>query len=208
MAGQEHEDIEFLWSQPQFLTVQVHGSLVKIDPEITEFDPLGQGSTLLGRLSLGLSAPSLGYYLPQTPASGHLSPLVIVVPSARPLHVSNPIQLHPALRNSALSLPALWRLRPIPVRPDEPQLPGGFFPVVAPVPTPQRLAGSHSQNLARSPGDNGVRALPIVPRILLGSTSETTLSRLINLGLSLLRLESSPHSTRSHAARVTGFFRC
>ena len=53
MAGQEHEDIEFLWSQPQFLTVQGHGSLVKIDPEITEFDPLCQGSTLLGRLSLG-----------------------------------------------------------------------------------------------------------------------------------------------------------
>jgi hypothetical protein len=44
MAGQEHEDIEFLWSQPQFLTVQGHGSLVKIDPEVTEFDPLRQGS--------------------------------------------------------------------------------------------------------------------------------------------------------------------
>ena len=98
--------------------------------------------------------------------------------------VSNPIQLHPALRNSALSLPALWPLRPIPVRPDEQQLPGGFSPVVVRAPTPQRLAGSRSQNLARSPGDNGVRVLPIVPRILLGSTSDTTLSRLINLGLS------------------------
>jgi len=38
MAGQEHEHIEFLRSQPQFLTVQGHGSLVKIDPEVTEFD--------------------------------------------------------------------------------------------------------------------------------------------------------------------------
>jgi hypothetical protein len=44
-----NEDIEFLWSQPQFATVQGHGSLVKIDPEITEFDPLCPRSTLLGR---------------------------------------------------------------------------------------------------------------------------------------------------------------
>jgi hypothetical protein len=79
MAGQEHEDIEFLWSQLQFLTVQGHGSLVKIDPEVTEFDSLGQGSTLLGSVSLGHSAPSLGYYVPQTPASGHLSSLIIVI---------------------------------------------------------------------------------------------------------------------------------
>ena len=84
MVGQEHEDIEFLWSQPQFLTVQGRGSLVKIDPEITEFDLLCQGSTILGRLSLGHFAPSLGYYLPQTPASGHLSSLMIVVSSAHP----------------------------------------------------------------------------------------------------------------------------
>jgi hypothetical protein len=31
MAGQEHEDLEFLWSQAQFPTVQGHGSLVEID---------------------------------------------------------------------------------------------------------------------------------------------------------------------------------
>ena len=53
MAGQEHEDIEFLWSQLQFLTVQGHGSLVKIDPEVTEFDFLRQGSTLLGGVCRG-----------------------------------------------------------------------------------------------------------------------------------------------------------
>ena len=62
------------------LMLEIEGeNVVKIDPEITEFDPLCQGSTLLGRLSLGHSAPSLGYYVPQTPASGHLSSLIIVV---------------------------------------------------------------------------------------------------------------------------------
>jgi hypothetical protein len=54
------------------------------------------------------------------------------------------------------------------------------------------LAGLHSQNLARSPGDNGVRVLPIVPRILLGSTSETTLSRLINLWTELAPIGEQP----------------
>src|ERR1700716_2978352 len=91
--------------------------------------------------------------------------------AAHPSMVSSPIPPHPALRNNALSLPALWRWRPILLVPDEQQLPGGFFPVVVPAPTPQRLAGSRSQNLVRSLGDNGVRVLPIVPRTLLGSTS-------------------------------------
>ena len=60
MVGQEHEDIEFLRSQPQFLIVQGHGSLVKIDPEVTEFDHPRQGRALLGSGSLGQSVPSLG----------------------------------------------------------------------------------------------------------------------------------------------------
>src|SRR5258707_12279288 len=124
--------------------------------------------------------------MPQTPASAHFEFSHNRSSVCAYFHVSNPIQLHPASRNSALSLPALWPLRPIPVRPDEPLLPGGFSPVVVPAPTTQRLAGLHSQNSARSPADNGVRVLPIVPRILLGSTSETNISRLINIGSILL----------------------
>jgi hypothetical protein len=61
MAGQEHEDNEFLWSQAQFPTVQGHGSLVEIDPEISHVDPLGQGSIPFGSVSLEHSAPRLGY---------------------------------------------------------------------------------------------------------------------------------------------------
>jgi hypothetical protein len=61
MAGQEHEDIEFLWSQPQFLIAQGDGSLVEIDLEVTKLDPPCQGSTLLGSVSLGHSVPSLDY---------------------------------------------------------------------------------------------------------------------------------------------------
>jgi hypothetical protein len=99
--------------------------------------------------------------------------------TAHPSFVSSPILLRPALQNSALSLPALKPLRPISATPDEQQPQGGFFPVVVSAATPQRLAGSRSQNLARSPGDNGVSVLPIVPRILPGSTSDTTLSRSI-----------------------------
>jgi hypothetical protein len=56
MARQEHQDIKFLWSQPQFLVVQGHGSFVEINFEVTEPDPPCLGSTLLGSLSLEHSA--------------------------------------------------------------------------------------------------------------------------------------------------------
>src|SRR5258707_2020959 len=111
--------------------------------------------------------------MPQTPASAHFEFSHNRSSVCAYFHVSNPIQLHPALRNNALSLPALWPLRPIPVRPDEPQLPGGFFPVVVAAPTPHRLAGLQRQNLALSPGGNCVRGLPSIPQVLLGLTSVT-----------------------------------
>jgi hypothetical protein len=38
VAGQEHEHIEFLWSQLQLVTTQVHGMTGKIDLEITGFN--------------------------------------------------------------------------------------------------------------------------------------------------------------------------
>ena len=88
MAGQEHEDIEFLWSQPQILIVHGHGSIVKINLEVTDVDPPYRESTLLGSVSLGYSVPSLGYSLPQTPASGHLNSLIVVVPFAAHLSMS------------------------------------------------------------------------------------------------------------------------
>jgi hypothetical protein len=53
----------------------------------------------------------------------------------------------------------------------------GSFPVAVPAPMLQRLACSWSQTLARALGDNGGRVLPIVLRILLGSRSDTNLSR-------------------------------
>src|ERR1700736_4040113 len=48
----------------------------------------------------------------------------------------------------------------------------------------QRSACSSNQNLVRVPGDNGGGVLPIVPRTLLEPTSDTPLSRLVNLPLS------------------------
>jgi hypothetical protein len=51
MAGQEHEDIEFLWSQPQILIVHGHGSIVKINLEVTDVDPPYRESTLLAAVS-------------------------------------------------------------------------------------------------------------------------------------------------------------
>jgi hypothetical protein len=61
MARQEHQDIKFLWSQPQFLVAQGHGSFVEINFEVTEPDPPCLGSTLLGSFSLEHSVGSLGY---------------------------------------------------------------------------------------------------------------------------------------------------
>src|SRR5260370_28678350 len=88
------------------------------------------------------------------------------------LHISNRIQLHPALRNSVLTLPVLRPLRPIPVVPDGPQPPDDFFPGVVFAPMLQCLACSCSQNPARAPRGSGGRALPTVLRVLLGSTSD------------------------------------
>jgi len=88
------------------------------------------------------------------------------------LHISNPIQLHPALRNSVLTLPVLEPWRPIPVVPDGQQPPDDFFPGVVFAPMLQRLACSCSQNPGRALGGSGGRVLPIVLRVLLGSTSD------------------------------------
>src|SRR6202142_3759190 len=87
--------------------------------------------------------------------------------------ISSPIRPDRALRNSALSLPVRSPLKPIPVVPDGQQPPDVFFPVVKPAPMPQCSTCPRSQHPARAPGDNGGRALPIAPRILLGSTLDT-----------------------------------
>jgi hypothetical protein len=106
-----------------------------------------------------------------------------------------------ALRNSVLGLPALWLLRPIPVKSDGQRLSGNPFPAAILVPILQQLACACSQRPPRTLGDSGGRVLPIVLRILLGSTSDTNLSRLITV---LLSLETGS----VHAARLTGLLPC
>jgi hypothetical protein len=63
-----------------------------------------------------------------------------VLTAAHPSNISSPTLLHPASRNSALGLPLLWPLRPIPVRLDGQRLSDGPFPVAVLAPTLQRLA--------------------------------------------------------------------
>ena len=121
------------------------------------------------------------------------------------LHISSPIPLHQALQNSALGLPVLWLLRPIPARSGGQRLSDDPFPVAILAPILPKLACTRSQDPTRMLGDSGGRVLPIVPRILLGSTSDTNLSRLINVFASI---GEQSHSGRSHAARVTGFLHC
>ena len=130
----------------------------------------------------------------------------LVVPTASNPYISSPIRLHPALRNSALSLPVLAPLRPIPVMPDGQQPLDDFFPGVVFAPMLRRLACSRNQNPARAPGGSGGRVLPIVLR----GTSWIDIGHPLSMNqccITLLRLESSLQPNRSHAARVSTFCR-
>jgi hypothetical protein len=85
------------------------------------------------------------------------------------LHVSSPILLRQALRNSAWSLPVLWRLRSSPLRSGEQRLSDDLFQAAIVAPILQQLACSR-HHPTRMTADSGERVLPIVLRILPGST--------------------------------------
>jgi hypothetical protein len=105
--------------------------------------------------------------------------------------ISNPIRPHPAWRNTALSLPFPSSPSPIPVMSYAPQPPSGFFPGVVLLPMVRHQACIHNQNPVPELGDSGEEALPIVLRILLGSTPDI-LSQGVSLACKLAPIGAEP----------------
>jgi len=121
---------------------------------------------------------------------------------------SSPIRLHPAWRNSALH--PVRRLWLAPIRPDGPLRSDDSFRVAAFGPSFQRWVCSDRQNPAPAPGDNDEKVQPTVLGILLGSTSNSVLSRSPNAG-SMARLNAklrppscSPIWARTRSPSATG----
>ena len=94
---------------------------------------------------------------------------------------SSPTLPPPALQNSASGLLVRLWLKPLPISRGVQLPPCDFFPAVTPAPMTRVSSWSYSQNPAPVRGDSDGRVSPIVPLILLGSTSEIPFLRSVSV---------------------------
>ena len=94
---------------------------------------------------------------------------------------SSPTRPPPALQNSASGLLVRLLLKPLPILRGVQLPPCDFFRAVIPVPMTRVSSWSYSQNPAQARGDSDGRVSPIVPLILLGSTSEIAFLRSVSV---------------------------
>jgi hypothetical protein len=94
---------------------------------------------------------------------------------------SSPTRPPPALQNSASGLLVRLLLKPLPISRGVQLPPCDFFRAVIPAPMTRVSSWSYSQNPAQVRGDSDGRVSPIVPPILLGSTSEIPFLRSVSV---------------------------
>ena len=94
---------------------------------------------------------------------------------------SSPTRPPPALQNSASGLLVRLLLKPLPIARGVQLPPCDFFRAVIPAPMTRVSSWSYSQNPAQVRGDSDGRVSPIVPLILLGSTSEIPFLRSVSV---------------------------
>jgi hypothetical protein len=98
---------------------------------------------------------------------------------------SSPTRPPPALQNSAPGLLVRLLLKPLPISRGVQLPPCDFFRAVIPAPMTRVSSWSYRQNPAQvrgdSSGDSNGRVSPIVPLILLGSTSEIPFLRSVSV---------------------------
>jgi len=94
---------------------------------------------------------------------------------------SSPTRPPPALQNSASGLLVRLLLKPLPISRGVQLPPCDFFRAVIPAPMTRVSSWSYSQNPAQVRGDSDGRVSPIVPLILLGSTSEIPFLRSVRV---------------------------
>ena len=94
---------------------------------------------------------------------------------------SSPTRPPPALQNSASGLLVRLLLKPLPISRGVQLPPCDFFRAVIPAPMTRVSSWSYSQNPAQVRGDSDGRVSPIVPLILLGSTSEIPFLRSVSV---------------------------
>jgi hypothetical protein len=102
-------------------------------------------------------------------------------PSRRIRCASSPTRPPPALQNSASGLLVRWLWKPLPISRGAQRPPCDFFRAVIPAPMTRVSSWSYSQNPAQARGDSDGRVSPIVPLILLGSTSEIPFLRSVSV---------------------------
>ena len=102
-------------------------------------------------------------------------------PSRRIRCASSPTRPPPALQNSASGLLVRLLLKPLPISRGVQRPPCDFFRAVIPAPMTRVSSWSYSQNPAQARGDSDGRVSPIVPLILLGSTSEIPFLRSVSV---------------------------
>ena len=102
-------------------------------------------------------------------------------PSRRIRCASSPTRPPPALQNSASGLLVRLLLKPLPISRDVQLPPCDFFRAVIPAPRTRASSWWYSQNPAQVRGDSDGRVSPIVPLILLGSTSEIPFLRSVSV---------------------------
>jgi len=106
-------------------------------------------------------------------------------PSRRIRCASSPTRPPPALQNSASGLLVRLLLKPLPISRGVQLPPCDFFRAVIPAPMTRVSSWSYRQNPAQvrgdSSGDSNGRVSPIVPLILLGSTSEIPFLRSVSV---------------------------
>ena len=94
---------------------------------------------------------------------------------------SSPTRPPPALQNSASGLLVRLLSKPLPISRGVQLPPCDFFRAVIPAPMTRVSSWSYSQNPAQVRGDSDGRVSPIVPLILLGSTSEIPFLRSVSV---------------------------
>ena len=105
-----------------------------------------------------------------------LSEMIALVDSA-----SSPTRPPPALQNSVSDLLVRLLSKPLPISRGVQLPPCDFFRAVIPAPMTRVSGWSCSQNPAQVRGDSDGRVSPIVPLILLGSTSEIPFLRSVRV---------------------------